>query len=452
MFGGVFSYFPEPMYLMAYTWMYATALFSRNYAVLAVGIAAHLSQMAFLVLVESPHTAKVWGTEELDTLDSQLTELGFLHKDEPVGFFNIHSQPAEATLTVTALGYMVALHFFMAGLGWQWVLAHAVVWRIIYVVGPGVILSLQHRREAWTKLFRSRQAAFFCWKRIYNFVMIMTVSSHVLCALFLFECPERIFTVPNLAWVLLSIGLFGIQAWSSISSWRALGATGFYYSNFFIEGVPFKVTYKGIYRLVMENTQKGGGGRWESQDIQRQTETRHRGLLNTPPPPFPRYANHPDSVTGFAGLYGLAVLVQSPTMGVFALFCQLCHLAFLRLVEHPHNKRLYGEHRREDAALWAAIKKTAKQAKTIIEDDQERQRFVDEVKEKAQRKSLQFTRAAKRALVDDVRDRILETTQELERLKFWVAREEARSPPPGSPTEPSSPSRDSLRRRRLVSE
>ncbi len=69
-----------------------------------------------------------------------------------------------------------------------------------------------------------------------------------------------------------------------------------------------------------------------------------------------RYSNNPDTITGYAALYGLAILCRSKTLGSMALFSQLCHFLFLRFVEMPHTKTRYGDNRRADAALWATLK------------------------------------------------------------------------------------------------
>lgn len=118
------------------------------------------------------------------------------------------------------------------------------------------------------------------------------------------------------ACVVSSCALFALQYWSSTSTWRALGVTGWYYGDFFIHDITFKVTYAGIYR----------------------------------------YSNNPDTITSYAGLYGMAILCRSRTLGAIALFSQLCQFLFLRFVEMPHTQRIYGGQKRDDAALWATIK------------------------------------------------------------------------------------------------
>jgi phosphatidylethanolamine N-methyltransferase len=69
-----------------------------------------------------------------------------------------------------------------------------------------------------------------------------------------------------------------------------------------------------------------------------------------------RYSNNPDTITSYAAMYGLAILSRSKTLGSIALASQLAQFAFLRFVEMPHTNMLYGEHKRDDGALWATIK------------------------------------------------------------------------------------------------
>ena len=68
------------------------------------------------------------------------------------------------------------------------------------------------------------------------------------------------------------------------------------------------------------------------------------------------YSNNPDSTTGYAGLYALAIFAQSSTIGVMALLSQLCQFAIVRFVEMPHVDALYGKDARDSGALWETIK------------------------------------------------------------------------------------------------
>ncbi len=54
-----------------------------------------------------------------------------------------------------------------------------------------------------------------------------------------------------------------------------------------------------------------------------------------------RFLNNPDTVTGYAGLYGLALIAQSWQLLALALMSQAMNFLFLVLVEIPHMKTLY---------------------------------------------------------------------------------------------------------------
>jgi len=181
----------------------------------------------------------------------------------------------------------------------------------------------------------SKQAAFASWKQLYNLTLTVTYLSFMFLCPRMFEAPESYLSKYFLVRVCLATVLFVVQWWSSYSCWHALGAIGWYYGDFFDVGdVSFKVTYNGIYR----------------------------------------YSNNPDTITGYAALYGAAVLCGSPSLTMLALFSQLCHFLFLRFVEMPHCQRVYGENRRDDGTLWTSVKR--------LTDGQQRRELLNRVKAK----------------------------------------------------------------------
>lgn len=126
--------------------------------------------------------------------------------------------------------------------------------------------------------------------------------------------------------------MFVVQFWSSTSTWESLGPVCWYYGDFFLDDIEFSVTYSGIFR----------------------------------------YSNNPDSITGFAGVYGAALLSRDPRVICLALLSHFVHCVFYWFVERPHVQAMYGESKRDDAALWRNIKNNVRKVRAKLKDQVKR--------------------------------------------------------------------------------
>jgi len=126
--------------------------------------------------------------------------------------------------------------------------------------------------------------------------------------------------------------------YSSRASYEAVGDFGWFYGDFFISGDAYTqhLCYTGIYRFL----------------------------------------NNPDCVTGYAGLYGLALMTRSWTVFGLAVMSHLMNVLFLNLVEIPHMNTLYQSRIRKESPLPRVIKeKVPDKLKQRLED-----RFRQEAK------------------------------------------------------------------------
>jgi phosphatidylethanolamine N-methyltransferase len=170
--------------------------------------------------------------------------------------------------------------------------------RLAYVVGVGVLLTLQDRRQALTR-DDGPVLAFRKFSRLAQTLMIVDcVSFILLCA---YTSRSLHVHVPTALLIVAGVALVAVGAW--IKTWAAIriGFRACYWHNFFFPCDP-------------------------------------RAQLD-PPGPY-RFLKNPMYTVGYAYTYGLALLFGSLPALLFAAFDQFAILAFYQIVEKPHYEQL----------------------------------------------------------------------------------------------------------------
>jgi phosphatidylethanolamine N-methyltransferase len=335
-FDGVFEMAPHPMYSIGYAGYYGISALAASYQVLFISVAAHLAQFAFLVWVENPHIDKIYnpppprsraGSEPGGQTGEKLNERDDESALAPVhgllGFGNLDLFRTTDYTLIWLLCYLGVITLVTQRTPvWQAVFVlHALVWRVWYSLGLGIILHFQSQEKMFTRHFlkfgESAAEAWQQWKGMYHLSMWMCHASFITACWKMYTFPDDW----EYGWVLLKhvvgIGLVALQLWTATSIYDSLGEFGWFYGDFFFDHSR-KLTYTSIYRFL----------------------------------------NNPERILGTAGLWGAALITWSRAVFLLAMTAQLLTLAFLTFVESPHMQKRYGRTIREEAGLTKFIKKS----------------------------------------------------------------------------------------------
>lgn len=347
-FDGVFEMAPHPMYSIGYAGYYGISMMAASYEVLFISVLAHIAQFAFLVIVENPHIEKIYNppppreravtrsqSDPTVTIQMPINE----NPDQSAGLVSKKDSPAPVH-NLVGLNNMdmfrvpdfvvVVLPLYVAGLTlatpttplWQGIfVAHALVWRIWYHLGLGIILDQQSKTKMWTRHFlkfgESIGEAWRQWKGMYHISMVMCYASFIAACWKMYSPPEDWGYGLVMLKHVLGAGLVALQLWTAFSVYDSLGEFGWFCGDFFFDHQA-KLTYTSIYRFL----------------------------------------NNPERVFGTAGIWGAALITWSRPIFIMALITQILSAIFISYVERPHMQKIYGRSLRPEAGLTKFIKRS----------------------------------------------------------------------------------------------
>ncbi|EJD05138.1 phosphatidylethanolamine N-methyltransferase [Fomitiporia mediterranea MF3/22] len=429
-FDGVFELAPHPMYSVGYAGYYGLSLIVGSYPVLFVSIAAHAAQFGFLVSFENPHIERTYGQKkllasrippvcesslsrkstrpstpvhnrsvsiatdnstpsvtegesatetdletetELDIVELRTPRIGSSTSLPSISTSRSSRSPMTRILSqhdllnryfrkdvillhnfdpLRASDFMLGLVVFYAivmiflpPLSAQGQIAlhftHALLWRVYHTFVLGSLLKAQSNSKFLVRHYLKHyyypdsmlasgegavQEAFTNWKSIYNMSMLMTYSSFFGFAWKTYQFPQGWIVGDQLLRHTLGIFLILLHVWAARESYEVLGVFGWFFGDFFIDNFPTTLEYTGIFRFL----------------------------------------NNPEILSG-STFFGLALITGSKSVLTLAIFTNLSYWWFLRTVENPHMKKLYGDALRKDAGLTKVIKKVATKNARILE-------------------------------------------------------------------------------------
>lgn len=351
-FDGVFEMAPHPMYSVGYAGYYGISLMAASYKVLLISIIAHAAQFVFLVLVENPHIDKTYNpppprkrsvcvdpTATLST-DSDIPAAPTPSDDPTPNASSYSAKPPPSVHNLLGLHNLdlfrttdssimlvqllvLAVTIMSPSTPWYQFLfvVNALVWRVWFSVGIGLLLTSQSNNKGWTRHFlkygETPIEAWNQWKGTYHLSMIMCYASFIAAVWKLYTLPADWGYGLVLFRHVLGAGLISLQLWTSVSIYDSLGEFGWFYGDFFFDESP-KLTYNGIYRFL----------------------------------------NNPERVLGLAGVWGAVLITSSAAITFLALLSHFLSLAFIQFVERPHMQKLYGRSLRQDGGVVKNLKKS----------------------------------------------------------------------------------------------
>ncbi|KAH8596044.1 phospholipid methyltransferase-domain-containing protein [Bisporella sp. PMI_857] len=357
-FDGVFEMAPHPMYSIGYAGYYGISMMAASYSVLFISIVAHVAQFIFLVYVENPHIEKTYNPPPPRKRGPIPTPSDFAHANASAARkegIEYHAPADELFSQSPAIPKQPSTVHNLMGLGnidfyrttdisvlllqvhvglltfftpstplFQFLFVlNAVVCRLWYTVGLGIMLNRQSNKKTWTRHFikygETAEEAWRQWKGMYHMSMVMCYASFIAAAWKMYTVPSHAEWTYGLALLrhVLGISFVCLQTWTAISIYESLGEFGWFFGDFFFDHAP-KLTYSGIYR----------------------------------------YLNNPERIIGLAGIWGAVLITGSRAIFFLALLTHMLTLGFIQMVEKPHMQKLYGRNLRPEAGLTKNIRKS----------------------------------------------------------------------------------------------
>ena len=234
------------MYSIGYIGYYGISIMAASYSVMFISLLAHIAQFIFLMVVENPHIEKTYNPPVPKRRRMSSNSAGKVHSDledehdqghppavhNLMGFKNIDLFRITDVSVIILQAHVLLLTIFTPSTPMFQTLfiLYAIICRLWYSIGLGILLRGQSDRKSWTRHFikfgEEIDEAWRQWKGMYHLSMLMCYATFIAATWKMYEAPTEWVHGFALFRHIFGASLVALQVWTAVSIYDSLSEFG----------------------------------------------------------------------------------------------------------------------------------------------------------------------------------------------------------------------------------